>query len=263
MIDVDKIQIGDKLKVLCPLLLDSEVCPIVEVVEYDEELDAFGYWIHHRKVVKKDILSYDQEKLTLVATNTKYSDISEGDIVEIACLSDEQIERWGIADLVGQQGEVIHKSKSIHVEVDGLEWCLQPENLRVVVKSSVDMPIETEDEPYVCEVAAGSVEEVNKALGIQKSEEQYTGGSSDYYKVFIKNPTTLSAPYEAECNDIIEALQMNFAEGNAFKAIWRKAKARQGVKKKGYDNGVYDSEKVIFFGERMLIEAKDKTDESI
>lgn len=87
--------------------------------------------------------------------------------------------------------------------------------------------------------------------------EQYTGSSSDYYKVYVKNPTTLEAPYEAECNDIIESLKMTFAEGNAFKAIWRKAKARQGVKKKGYDNGVYDSEKVVFFGERMLIEAKD------
>ncbi len=93
--------------------------------------------------------------------------------------------------------------------------------------------------------------------------EQYTGGSSDYYKVSVRNPTTLSEPYEAECNDIIEALQMNFAEGNAFKAIWRKAKARQGVKKKGYDNGVYDSEKVIFFGERMLIEAKGKDNEPV
>ena len=87
--------------------------------------------------------------------------------------------------------------------------------------------------------------------------EEYTGSSSNYYKVFVKNPTTLPSPYEAECNDLIEALQMNFAEGNAFKGIWRKAKARQGVKKKGYDNGVYDSEKVVFFGERMLIEARE------
>jgi hypothetical protein len=88
-------------------------------------------------------------------------------------------------------------------------------------------------------------------------KEEYTGSSSNYYKVFVKHPTTLPEPYEAECNDVIESLQMTFAEGNAFKAIWRKAKARQGVKKKGYDNGVYDSEKVVFFGERMLIEAKD------
>lgn len=91
---------------------------------------------------------------------------------------------------------------------------------------------------------------------------EYTGGSSNYYKVFIKNPTTLEKSYEAECNDIIEALQMTFAEGNAFKAIWRKAKARQGVQKKGYDNGLYDSEKVVFFGERMVVEAKEKGNES-
>lgn len=90
-----------------------------------------------------------------------------------------------------------------------------------------------------------------------RATEEYTGSSSNYYKVYVKHPTTLPDPYEAECNDIIESLNMTFAEGNAFKAIWRKAKARQGVKKKGYDNGVYDSEKVVFFGERMLIEAKD------
>ena len=94
------------------------------------------------------------------------------------------------------------------------------------------------------------------------TDAEYTGGSSNYYKVFVKNPTTLEQAYEAECNDIIEALQMTFAEGNAFKAIWRKAKARQGVQKKGYDNGLYDSEKVVFFGERMVVEAKEKGNES-
>lgn len=91
---------------------------------------------------------------------------------------------------------------------------------------------------------------------VKADQPEYTGGSSNYYKVFVNNPTTLDAPYEAECNDIIEALKMTFAEGNAFKAIWRKAKARQGVQKKGYDNGLYDSEKVVFFGERMVVEAK-------
>lgn len=94
---------------------------------------------------------------------------------------------------------------------------------------------------------------------INPKEPEYTGGSSNYYKVFVQSPTTLDAPYEAECNDIIEALKMTFAEGNAFKAIWRKAKARQGVQKKGYDNGLYDSEKVVFFGERMVVEAKSET----
>lgn len=91
---------------------------------------------------------------------------------------------------------------------------------------------------------------------VETTQAEYTGGSSNYYKVFVQSPTTLESPYEAECNDIIEALKMTFAEGNAFKAIWRKAKARQGVQKKGYDNGLYDSEKVVFFGERMVVEAK-------
>ncbi len=94
---------------------------------------------------------------------------------------------------------------------------------------------------------------------VKVDQPEYTGGSSNYYKVFVKSPTTLDAPYEAECNDIIEALKMTFAEGNAFKAIWRKAKARQGVQKKGYDNGLYDSEKVVFFGERMVVEAKNES----
>ena len=87
-------------------------------------------------------------------------------------------------------------------------------------------------------------------------EEEYTGGSVSYYKVEINNPTTIKEPYTAECNDIIEALQMNYAEGNAFKAIWRKCAARLGSAKKGYTDGLYDSEKVVFFGQRMVEQCK-------
>ena len=82
---------------------------------------------------------------------------------------------------------------------------------------------------------------------------EYTGGSVSYYVVNIKCPTTAgAAPYTAECNDIIEALGMNYAEGNAFKAIWRACAARQGLGKKGYTDGRYDAEKVVFFGQRMV-----------
>jgi hypothetical protein len=90
-------------------------------------------------------------------------------------------------------------------------------------------------------------------------DPEYTGGSVSYYKAAINNPTEPGrAPYVAECNDIIEALGMNFAEGNAFKAIWRKAAARQGKRKKGYDSGLYDAEKVAFFGARMVAMEKAK-----
>jgi hypothetical protein len=87
---------------------------------------------------------------------------------------------------------------------------------------------------------------------------EYTGGSVSYYRVAIKAPTNPNlAPYVAECNDIIEALGMNYAEGNAFKAIWRRAAAQNlGLSKQGYKDGLYDAEKVEFFGSRMVAQSK-------
>ena len=98
-----------------------------------------------------------------------------------------------------------------------------------------------------------------KAEVVDKTPPEYTGGSSSYYSVDITNPTTEGRqPYTAECNDIIEALGMNYAEGNAFKAIWRRAAARTlGLTKKGYDDGLYDAEKVEFFGKRLVVQSKN------
>ena len=83
---------------------------------------------------------------------------------------------------------------------------------------------------------------------------EYTGGSVSYYAVRVTDPTTEGAdPYTAECNDIIEALGMNYAEGNAFKAIWRTCAAKSlGKAKLGYKDSTYDAEKVVFFGNRMI-----------
>lgn len=87
---------------------------------------------------------------------------------------------------------------------------------------------------------------------------EYTGGSVSYYRVTINRPTSKdAAPYVAECNDIIEALGMNYAEGNAFKAIWRSCAARHlKLSKRGYDDAIYDAEKVVFFAQRMVEQAK-------
>lgn len=96
-------------------------------------------------------------------------------------------------------------------------------------------------------------------------EGTYTGGSSDYYQVTITNTTTEGRPgYIAECNDIIEALGMNFAEGNAFKALWRRAAQRTlGLRKAGAkDDGLYDAQKVEFFGARLVAQSKGLTDET-
>ena len=94
-------------------------------------------------------------------------------------------------------------------------------------------------------------------LGENVQPEEYTGGSSSYYKVDVLYPTTVEVAYQAECNDIIEALGLTFTEGNIFKAIWRIAADRNGKKKKG-NNSVYDAEKVVFFAERLLIQEKSK-----
>ncbi len=87
---------------------------------------------------------------------------------------------------------------------------------------------------------------------------EYTGGSVSYYKVLVDKPTSGGDAYTAECNDIIEALKMNYAEGNAFKAIWRSCAARNGKAKAGYKDGLYDAEKVVFFGQRMVAQSTAK-----
>lgn len=93
-------------------------------------------------------------------------------------------------------------------------------------------------------------------MAAPKSPE-YTGGSVSYYQVRVTNATSGQDAYTAECNDIIEALGMTYAEGNAFKAIWRRCAARTlGLSKAGYKDGLYDAEKVVFFGQRMVAQEK-------
>lgn len=89
--------------------------------------------------------------------------------------------------------------------------------------------------------------------GVPGPAPEYTGGSSSYYDLEI-NGVTVS------CNDIIEKLGMNFAEGNVFKACWRSCASRNLGKKKAGDkaDGLYDAEKVVFFGERMVAQAKER-----
>ena len=57
---------------------------------------------------------------------------------------------------------------------------------------------------------------------------------------------------------------MNFAEGNAFKAIWRRAAQRTlGKRKAGAkDDGLYDAQKVEFFGARLVAQSKGLCDDS-
>lgn len=87
---------------------------------------------------------------------------------------------------------------------------------------------------------------------IPQQESEHTGGSSSYYITYIEKPTTLDTPYQAECNDMIEALEMTPAEAGIFKAVWRTAAKRQG---KGTCNSVDLAKQIIFSGKRMLVKA--------
>ena len=107
---------------------------------------------------------------------------------------------------------------------------------------------------------------VDRRVSFQEAVDKHqakalTGGSSDYYKIQVDHPTTEgNKPYLAECNDIIEALGLSFAEGNILKAIWRSAAKRQGNGKQGTTER-YDLEKIVFFAKRLLtqIETKEQT----
>ena len=93
-------------------------------------------------------------------------------------------------------------------------------------------------------------------------ETEATGGSSSYYEVTVELPTKPDRePYMAECNDIIEALDMTFAEANVFKATWRKAAQRQGNGKPGVD-ALYDANKCVFYSDRMKAQAQHEQEKT-
>lgn len=81
-----------------------------------------------------------------------------------------------------------------------------------------------------------------------------------YYRVEVKDPISPEvAPYVAECADIIEALNMTFNEGEALKALWRLAAARQGRGKPG-NKPVYDADKVAHYGGRVAVCTRREAD---
>ena len=83
-----------------------------------------------------------------------------------------------------------------------------------------------------------------------------SGGLNNWYVVPVKHPQRKEQePYQAECEDIIQALGMTFDEGCAFKALWRNAAARMGNGKPG-NTAVYDCEKLVHYANRIL--AKEK-----
>ena len=83
-----------------------------------------------------------------------------------------------------------------------------------------------------------------------------TGGKVNYYLVRVPHPQRENqVPYQAECEDIIRALNMTFDEGCEFKAIWRTASARLGNGKPG-QTALYDAEKRVHYASASLLHYK-------
>lgn len=81
----------------------------------------------------------------------------------------------------------------------------------------------------------------------KQADQQLTGGKVNYYLAQVEHPQREDqVPYRAECDDIIRALNMTFAEGCEFKAIWRTAAARLGNGKPG-QKALYDAEKRMHY----------------
>ena len=84
------------------------------------------------------------------------------------------------------------------------------------------------------------------------AEGKLTGGLTNYYLVDVKHPQrTEQPPYQAECEDIAEALQLTPNEFCEFKAIWRTAAARLGNGKPDHE-AKYDAEKRLHYAKRDL-----------
>ena len=86
-------------------------------------------------------------------------------------------------------------------------------------------------------------------------EDGLSGGLSDHYLADVKKPQRGGNPYQAECDDIIFALNMTFDEGEAFKAIWRTCTARLGYGKKG-NTALYNAQKLVHRSKRILQRAE-------
>jgi hypothetical protein len=83
-------------------------------------------------------------------------------------------------------------------------------------------------------------------------KEENSGGFVNYYLVQVNYPQRAEqAPYQAECEDIIDALDMTFEEANIFKELWRTARARQGCGKKG-NTPIRSAEKMVHYANRIL-----------
>ncbi len=79
-----------------------------------------------------------------------------------------------------------------------------------------------------------------------------TGSNVNYYLINVDKPKRLE-PYVAEVEDIIESLNMNFAEGTLLKSLVRLCKLKQSAGKPG-SSKLYEAEKIKYYAERVFVQ---------
>lgn len=84
-----------------------------------------------------------------------------------------------------------------------------------------------------------------------------SGGRVNYYLVKVDHPQREEQPpYQAECEDIIEALGLTFDEANLVKEVWRTANERTHGKGKAGSTPIRAAEKLVHYSGRILTKAK-------
>lgn len=91
-----------------------------------------------------------------------------------------------------------------------------------------------------------------------QAETKLSGGNVNYYLVEVPHPQREDqAAYQAECDDIADALELTPDEKDIFKEIWRSANARKANGKPGH-KAIYGAEKIVHRAARILRRLKLK-----
>ncbi len=93
-------------------------------------------------------------------------------------------------------------------------------------------------------------------------EKKLTGSSVNYYFIEVPEPKRLPS-YTAEVEDLVEVLDMEFAEGNLLKGLVRLCKLRQNarnsdIKVKYGSTELYEAEKIKYYADRVLAKAQKR-----
>lgn len=121
-----------------------------------------------------------------------------------------------------------------------------------IIQSLVNFPTQHDDCTWV-DVNATTLEQVVKT--------ENSGGHCEYYHALVsvpENPGQQGVAYEANCEDIIQSLEMTFDEACEFKSLWRRARARQGYVK-AESTPVRDAAKALHYAGRVLRLEQRKT----